>query len=81
MEKGEKTQANTLIYTTRAEADNVLQSFKLLKENQKKYAIVKNLRIIFYCIQLSKKVHVVTYLLQTPHPPIPLLPKIKAELE
>ena len=81
MEKGENTQANRLIYTTRAEADNVLQSFKLSKENQKKYAIVKNSRIIFYCIQLSEKVHVVPYLLQTPHPPIPLLPKIKAELE
>ena len=39
-EKGEETQVNTLIYTIGAEADDVLQVFKLSEENQK-YDIIK----------------------------------------
>ena len=39
--KGEESQVNTLIYTMGDKADDILSSFGLSEENQKKYSVVR----------------------------------------
>ena len=40
--KGQESQVNTLIYTMGDKADDILFSFGLSDEDQKKYSVVKN---------------------------------------
>ena len=40
--KGQESQVNTLIYTMGDKADDILSSFRLSGDDQKKYSVVKN---------------------------------------
>ena len=40
--KGEESQVNTLIYTMGDKADNIISSFGLIEDDQKKFSVVRD---------------------------------------